>query len=238
MRIDDVTGDPSALAESIDNPAHRAVLEGAGFRQLALLRCWVDDRKSFVSSVFVDATQTAFGEAEKHGGQVFMSARTALQDGALVETRLRNRGWKRALFGPLRVNHPRAGLYQVYVARPEDVAPTHEQLVRRITSRRGTTAARHDNLELFRAMSGRGLAVAAIQWMGIMLGTLPVLLLAAAIVIPHEDAAWADAALWGSFALSLLVGRLLGRRMMTLLPYPRVRPLEELLRTAGAPRVE
>lgn len=226
MQIEDVTGDPTAIAESIDNPELIPVLEGQGFESLALLRCYAGPQTSFVSSVLVHRDGTAFGEAEKHKSMVETSARTILEDGAIVETRVKTSHWKKAVFGPLRVNHASAGFYFQEVEHASGLWAVHGERIQRVAADRKTSIPRHDSVDLFRVASDRALRVGIIQWNGLALFVIPVMIVA--ILLAERFEAETGELMMAGFVLGLLAGRLFGRTVMSWLPFPRVRPLAEL----------
>lgn len=223
MRLDDVGDDPQAAGTTVDDAERLPALEAQGFRRLTLVRAWAVDRKSFVSTLLRSGDGTAFGESERLGSLRVTLVRTVLEDGTLIETSLVSPSLKTLLFGPLRVHHPRAGFHAARVRRIEDLWTSHRDRVARVAAQEQTTIPRHDSLELYRDVTARGMEIAFFQSQAILV--LPFLAIFAAMlpaVLTGQDE-FDKPLLYGSIAVGVMLGRLFGRHVMAMLPWPRRR---------------
>jgi hypothetical protein len=220
MRMDDVGDDPQAAEETTDDVDLLPLLEAAGFQRVTLVRAWANEKTSNVSTLLRSSDATTFGEAERKGSLRETWLRTILEDGTLVETRLAGRGWLQVLLGPLRLHHPRAGYHFAQVAEVESLWPVHQERVGRIAAAREADLPRHDGLPLYRQLTDQATRVTMVQWQGmVVLTILPIIALAAfSLATGHEVTA---PMLYGAIGAGALLGRFVGRQLMTLLPFPR-----------------
>jgi hypothetical protein len=223
MQLDDVGHDPEATAESIDDVEILARLEAQGFERITLVRAWAGARESNVSTLLKSPDGAAFGESERKGSLRETWLRSMLQDGTIVETRLRRSGWMQVLMGPLRIHHPRAHYHLAQTAEVEQLWPTHSALVERIALERRSSAVPCQDLQTYRDLTARALRVSMVQWQGMMLLCIVPVFVAMFLLMPggEEGDGFDKPLLYASVAAGLLVGRLFGRRVATLLPWPR-----------------
>lgn len=159
----DVTGSADAEERAQKMPEVRASFEDLGFHRLGFFewRSSSQELKGDVWEILASPSAKAFLELQRFRGRPVPSLRTVLDDGAIVETRIKPpRSFLSGLTW-MSQDHPRAGFFYEAVkqATPAELFERHEARVQEVAEGRGVSPIAHDSMEVHARLVDRAMRV-------------------------------------------------------------------------------